>query len=72
MEGDILNWWVGNFNVNVKASVFWKIVNENVLFKFRKKQRTTSDYIYHTLFVNGQDSDVTLVALGKCVIVLYF
>ncbi|CAB3994466.1 germ cell-less -like 1 [Paramuricea clavata] len=29
----------------------------------KKKQRTTSDYIYHTLFVNGQDSDVTLVAL---------
>ena len=34
-------------------------------FEFRKKQRTTSDYIYHTLFVNGQDSDITLVALGK-------
>jgi hypothetical protein len=37
-------------------------------FKFRKRQRTTSDYIYHTLFVNGQDSDITLVALGKLII----
>lgn len=30
----------------------------------KKKLRTTSDYIYNTLFVGGQDSDVTLVALG--------
>ena len=43
-----------------------KGINKIILFyPFRKKQRTTSDYIYHTLFVNGQDSDVTLVALGK-------
>ncbi|KAA0188906.1 hypothetical protein HAZT_HAZT006273, partial [Hyalella azteca] len=31
-----------------------------------KKLKTTSEYIYETLFKNGENSDVTLVALGKC------
>nr|XP_006819928.1 PREDICTED: germ cell-less protein-like 1-like [Saccoglossus kowalevskii] len=31
----------------------------------RKKLHTTSKYIYETLFVSGQNSDVTIQALGK-------
>jgi len=31
----------------------------------RKKVKHTSDYIYETLFCQGQDSDVVIKALGK-------
>ncbi|XP_077999402.1 germ cell-less protein-like 1 [Glandiceps talaboti] len=31
----------------------------------RKKLQTTSKYIFETLFINGQNSDVTISALGK-------
>ncbi|XP_070535046.1 germ cell-less protein-like 1 isoform X4 [Ptychodera flava] len=31
----------------------------------RKKLQTTSKYIFETLFINGQNSDVTIRALGK-------
>lgn len=30
----------------------------------RKKMKTTSEYIYNTLFINGENSDVTIQALG--------
>jgi len=32
---------------------------------FRKKLKTTSDYIYKVLFMEGENSDVTINALGK-------
>ena len=31
----------------------------------RKKLKSTSRYIYETLFENGQDSDVTIQAMGR-------
>ena len=31
----------------------------------RKKLKSTSKYIFETLFVNGEGSDIKLVALGK-------
>ena len=31
----------------------------------RKKAKKTSDYIYETLFCQGQDSDIIIKALGK-------
>ena len=31
----------------------------------RKKLRSTSQYIYDTLFINGENSDVKIVAFGK-------
>ncbi|KAK2709599.1 germ cell-less protein-like 1 [Artemia franciscana] len=33
--------------------------------KRRKKLQSTSDYIYRTMFLEGQNSDVTIVALGR-------
>lgn len=30
----------------------------------RKKNKSTSDYIYETLFCQGADSDITIKALG--------
>lgn len=35
------------------------------VFIFRKKIRTTSAYIFETLFKKGVNSDVTISALGK-------
>ena len=32
---------------------------------FRKKLKSTSKYIYETLFVNGENSDIKIFALGK-------
>ena len=38
----------------------------NVTVKtFRKKLKGTCDYIYQTLFLDGEGSDVTIHALGK-------
>jgi len=31
----------------------------------RKKMKSTSDYIYQTLYVNGENSDITINALGE-------
>ncbi len=35
------------------------------LYVYRKKLKSTSQYIYETLFINGENSDVSIVALGK-------
>ena len=35
----------------------------------RRNMRSTSEYIYSTLFEEGVNSDVTIVALGMCVCV---
>ena len=31
----------------------------------RKKMRSTSQYIYDTLFINGENSDVKIIACGR-------
>lgn len=36
-----------------------------MLFTFRKKLKSTSRYIYQTLFVNGENSDIRICALGQ-------
>ena len=36
-----------------------------VPYHCRKKVKTTSKYIYKTLFLNGENSDITIVALGQ-------
>lgn len=36
-----------------------------VLFPFRKKLKCTSRYIYQTLFLNGENSDIRICALGQ-------
>lgn len=37
----------------------------NAFFYFRKKLKTTTDYIYQVLYVEGENSDITINALGK-------
>ncbi|XP_064636179.1 germ cell-less protein-like 1 [Lineus longissimus] len=41
------------------------IVNIDLHTPKRKKMKSTSKYIYETLFVNGENSDITIVALGR-------
>ena len=36
-----------------------------MLFHFRKKLKSTSRYIYQTLFLNGENSDIRICALGQ-------
>lgn len=36
-----------------------------MLFPFRKKLKSTSRYIYQTLFLNGENSDIRICALGQ-------
>lgn len=36
-----------------------------LLFSFRKKLKSTSRYIYQTLFLNGENSDIRICALGQ-------
>lgn len=40
-------------------------VNLRLLFPFRKKLKSTSRYIYQTLFLNGENSDIRICALGQ-------
>ena len=42
-----------------------KIQEENLNTPKRKRLQSTTRYIYETLFVNGQTSDVKIIALGK-------
>jgi len=35
------------------------------LFIFRKRVKSTSKYIYQTLFLDGENSDIKLKVLGK-------
>ena len=37
----------------------------DLVLLYRKKLKSTSQYIYETLFLNGENNDVTIVALGK-------
>jgi BTB/POZ domain-containing protein 13 len=40
-------------------------LDEELLTPSRKKMRSTSSYIYNTLFINGENSDICVRALGK-------
>ena len=33
---------------------------------YRKRLRTTSEYIYNVLFLEGENSDISIYALGMC------
>ena len=41
-----------------------KVIDTSI-FIFRKKLKCTSKYIYETLFLRGEGSDITIIALGK-------
>ena len=45
--------------------IILKMMWFDLILSYRKKMKTTSEYIYNTLFVNGENSDVTIKALGK-------
>ena len=42
-----------------------KLPNVCILSFFRKKLKSTSKYIYQTLFLNGENSDIRICALGQ-------
>jgi BTB/POZ domain-containing protein 13 len=42
-----------------------QLLKLSLLWPCRKKVKTTSSYIFDTLFINGESSDVTVVALGR-------
>ena len=62
----------------LSAPVVWIVC---LFAVYRKKLKGTCDYIYQTLFLDGEGSDVTIEALGKfkimymmcmCIYILYY
>ena len=47
--------------------VYFNFVFIYFFILFRKKMKTTSEYIYKTLFLNGENSDIKIKALGMSV-----
>jgi hypothetical protein len=48
-----------------KSQLISEEQQNELLMPHRKKMRSTSQYIYNALFVNGEGSDVSMRALGK-------
>lgn len=56
-----------SFKRSLSARPGWFLLcSQSTLILCRKRLKNTCDYIYQTLFLDGEGSDVTIHALGEC------